>query len=123
MPSWPIRSVDLWDIDVGDIAERARTRARRGFDQQGHQALLDVVKLIKEVVKKPVLGVGRFTDPWEMTEIVTKGIADIIGAAPSFHFPDPVAAEEDLRKAVTTTFASASVATYVSRAGRSAGHR
>ena len=28
-----------------------------------------------------MLGVGRFTDPEKMTEIVTKGIADIIGAA------------------------------------------
>jgi dimethylamine/trimethylamine dehydrogenase len=35
-----------------------------------------------------VLGVGRFTDPEKMTEIVTKGIADIIGAArPSISDP------------------------------------
>ena len=35
----------------------------------------------KQVSKKPVLGVGRFTDPENMAEIVTKGIVDIIGAA------------------------------------------
>ena len=35
-----------------------------------------------------MLGVGRFTDPEKMTEIVTKGIADIIGAArPSISDP------------------------------------
>ena len=45
-------------------------------------------RFVKQVAKKPVLGVGRFTDPEKMTEIVTKGIADIIGAArPSISDP------------------------------------
>ena len=61
-------------------------RARRGSISQGHQ--VPWTRFVKQVAKKPVLGVGRFTDPEKMTEIVTKGIADIIGAArPSISDP------------------------------------
>lgn len=71
--------VDLWDVDVGDIAEWGEDAGPSRFYQQGHQ--VPWTKFIKQVSKKPVLGVGRFTDPEKMTEIVTKGWADIIGAA------------------------------------------
>src|SRR6266478_5476575 len=78
--------VDLWDVDVGDIAEWGEDAGPSRFYQQGHQ--VPWTKFIKQVAKKPVLGVGRFTDPEKMTEIVTKGIADIIGAArPSISDP------------------------------------
>ena len=78
--------VDLWDIDVGDIAEWGEDAGPSRFYLQGHQ--VPWTKVIKQVVKKPVLGVGRFTDPEKMTEIVTKGFADIIGAArPSISDP------------------------------------
>jgi len=71
--------VDLWDIDIGDIAEWGEDATPSRFYLQGSQ--VPWTKFIKEVVKKPVLGVGRFTDPEKMVEIVTKGYADIIGAA------------------------------------------
>lgn len=71
--------VDLWDVDVGDIAEWGEDAGPSRFYQQGHQ--LPWTKFVKQVSKKPVLGVGRFTDPEKMAEIVTKGYADIIGAA------------------------------------------
>jgi dimethylamine/trimethylamine dehydrogenase len=71
--------VDLWDVDVGDIAEWGEDAGPSRFYQQGHQ--VPWTKFIKQVSKKPVLGVGRYTDPEKMTEIVTKGYADIIGAA------------------------------------------
>jgi dimethylamine/trimethylamine dehydrogenase len=78
--------VDLWDVDVGDIAEWGEDAGPSRFYQQGHQ--VPWTRFVKEVAKKPVLGVGRFTDPEKMTEIVTKGIADIIGAArPSISDP------------------------------------
>lgn len=78
--------VDLWDVDVGDIAEWGEDAGPSRFYQQGHQ--VPWTKFVKEVSKKPVLGVGRFTDPEKMTEIVTKGYADIIGAArPSISDP------------------------------------
>ncbi len=71
--------VDLWDVDVGDIAEWGEDAGPSRFYQQGHQ--VPWTKFVKQVSKKPVLGVGRFTDPEKMTEIVTKGYADIIGCA------------------------------------------
>ncbi len=78
--------VDLWDVDVGDIAEWGEDAGPSRFTQQGHQ--VPWTRFIKQVSKKPVLGVGRFTDPEKMTEIVTKGYADIIGAArPSISDP------------------------------------
>jgi dimethylamine/trimethylamine dehydrogenase len=78
--------VDLWDVDVGDIAEWGEDAGPSRFYQQGHQ--VPWTRFVKQVAKKPVLGVGRFTDPEKMTEIVTKGIADIIGAArPSISDP------------------------------------
>ena len=71
--------VDLWDVDVGDIAEWGEDAGPSRFTQQGHQ--IPWTKFVKQVSKKPVLGVGRFTDPEKMVEIVTKGYADIIGCA------------------------------------------
>ncbi len=71
--------VDLWDVDVGDIAEWGEDAGPSRFYQQGHQ--VPWTKFVKQVSKKPVLGVGRYTDPEKMTEIVTKGYADIIGCA------------------------------------------
>jgi dimethylamine/trimethylamine dehydrogenase len=71
--------VDLWDVDVGDIAEWGEDAGPSRFYLQGHQ--VPWTRYIKQVAKKPVLGVGRYTDPEKMTEIVTKGYADIIGAA------------------------------------------
>lgn len=78
--------VDLWDVDVGDIAEWGEDAGPSRWTQQGHQ--VPWTRFIKQVSKKPVLGVGRFTDPEKMVEIVTKGYADIIGAArPSISDP------------------------------------
>lgn len=71
--------LDLWDVDVGDIAEWGEDAGPSRFYQQGHQ--VPWTKFVKQVSKKPVLGVGRYTDPEKMTEIVTKGFADIIGCA------------------------------------------
>ncbi len=71
--------VDLWDVIIGDIAEWGEDAGPSRFYLQGHQ--LPWSSVVKRVAKNPVLGVGRFTDPEKMTEIVTKGLADIIGAA------------------------------------------
>ena len=78
--------VDLWDINIGDIAEWGEDAGPSRFNQQGHQ--LSWQKFVKDVSKKPVLGVGRFTDPEKMTEVVRSGQLDIIGAArPSISDP------------------------------------
>jgi len=78
--------IDLWDVNIGDIAEWGEDAGPSRFYQQGHQ--LTWQKFVKTVSKKPVLGVGRFTDPEKMTEVIRTGQLDIIGAArPSISDP------------------------------------
>ena len=78
--------VDVWDVNVGDIAEWGEDAGPSRFYRQGHQ--LPWQKFVKEVSKKPVLGVGRFTDPEKMAEVLRSGQMDIIGAArPSISDP------------------------------------
>ncbi len=71
--------VDVWDVNVGDIAEWGEDAGPSRFYRQGHQ--IPWQKFIKEVSVKPVLGVGRFTDPEKMAEVIRAGHLDIIGAA------------------------------------------
>jgi dimethylamine/trimethylamine dehydrogenase len=78
--------VDLWDVNVGDIAEWGEDAGPSRFYRQGHQ--LPWQQFVKQVSKKPVLGVGRFTDPEKMSEVIRSGQLDIIGAArPSISDP------------------------------------
>lgn len=71
--------VDLWDVNVGDIAEWGEDAGPSRFYRQGHQ--LPWQRFIKQVSKKVVLGVGRFTDPEKMAEVIRAGQLDVIGAA------------------------------------------
>lgn len=78
--------VDVWDVNVGDIAEWGEDAGPSRFYQAGHQ--LPWQKFIKQVSKKPVLGVGRFTDADNMADVIRSGQLDIIGAArPSISDP------------------------------------
>ncbi len=71
--------LDVWDVNIGDIAEWGEDAGPSRFYRQGHQ--IPWQKFVKEVSKKPVLGVGRFTDPEKMAEVIRAGHLDIIGAA------------------------------------------
>ena len=71
--------VDLWDVNVGDIAEWGEDAGPSRWYRMGHQ--IPWQKHIKRVSKKPVLGVGRFTDAEKMVEVIRAGELDIIGAA------------------------------------------
>lgn len=71
--------VDLWDVNVGDIAEWGEDAGPSRFYRQGHQ--LTWQKFVKQISKKCVLGVGRFTDPEKMVEVIRNGELDVIGAA------------------------------------------
>ncbi len=73
--------VDLWDINIGDIAEWGEDAAPSRFQKANHQA--PWVKDVKSVANVPVLGVGRVTSPDDMVAIIASGQADIIGAARS----------------------------------------
>ena len=73
--------VDLWDVQVGppslmDMTESvASSRVRR----QNHQK--SWVEQIRPHTEKPIVGVGRFTDPDVMVAAIESGQLDIIGAA------------------------------------------
>lgn len=72
--------VDLWDITVGAIAgfERLDSAASRFFGE-GYE--LHWTRQVRAITDKPIIGVGRFTNPDTMAELVRQRDLDIIGAA------------------------------------------
>ncbi|HYX87143.1 MAG TPA: FAD-dependent oxidoreductase [Gaiellales bacterium] len=79
--------VDVWDVTIGSMAGMGRLDAGPSrFYEQGYQ--LEWSGRAKEATSKPVVVVGRFTDPDRMAEVVRSGNADLIGAArPSISDP------------------------------------
>ena len=72
--------VDVWDITVGAIAgfERLDSAASRFFGE-GYE--LQWTRQVRAVTDKALIGVGRFTNPDMMAELVRRRDLDIIGAA------------------------------------------
>jgi dimethylamine/trimethylamine dehydrogenase len=87
--------VDLWDVVIGSMwgAGRLDSGPSRFFDQ-GYQMRWS--GRAREATDKPIVVVGRFTDPDRMAELVRAGTVDLIGAArPSISDPFlPVKIEE-----------------------------
>jgi dimethylamine/trimethylamine dehydrogenase len=79
--------VDLWDVTVGALSGWARLDSGPSrFFEQGYQ--LEWSGRAREATAKPVVVVGRFTDPDRMAQVVREGSADLIGAArPSISDP------------------------------------
>jgi dimethylamine/trimethylamine dehydrogenase len=72
--------VDLWDITVGAIAGFARLdSAASRFFGEGYE--LPWTRQVRAVTDKPIVGVGRFTNPDTMADLVRRRELDIIGAA------------------------------------------
>ena len=71
--------VDLWDVNVGSIAEWSKDSGASRFFAAGYQ--LKWTAQVRGVTAKPIVGVGRLTDPDQMAEIVRSGALDVIGAA------------------------------------------
>ncbi len=67
---------DLWDLAHGTWEACSGTSR---FTPEGAQE--DLVKGIKALTGKPVVGVGRFTSPDAMVRQITSGTLDFIGAA------------------------------------------
>ena len=67
---------DLWDLTLCNWEYDSRTSR---FGDEGHEE--PFVKGFKELTKKPVVGVGRFTSPDMMVSQISRGILDLIGAA------------------------------------------
>jgi dimethylamine/trimethylamine dehydrogenase len=78
--------VDLWDVNVGSITEWSKDSGASRFYPEGYQ--LEWTGRVREVTAKPIVGVGRLTNPDRMAEIVSSGAWDLIGAArPSISDP------------------------------------
>jgi dimethylamine/trimethylamine dehydrogenase len=68
--------VDLFDVNVGGWPEDSGTSR---YFAEGHQ--LPVTSRVREATGKPIVGVGRFTDPDTMASVIGSGAFDLIGAA------------------------------------------
>ncbi|UAB88253.1 FAD-dependent oxidoreductase [Ruegeria sp. SCSIO 43209] len=68
---------DLWDVNVADWSNDSATT--RFQPEDGYQNAL--LSHVKQITRKPVVGVGRLTSPDMMLSMVKKGIVDLIGAA------------------------------------------
>jgi dimethylamine/trimethylamine dehydrogenase len=71
--------VDLWDVNIGSALEWSRDSGSSRFFPEGWQ--LEWTSRAREATAKPIVGVGRFTSPDRMAEIVARGTLDVIGAA------------------------------------------
>ena len=72
--------VDLWDVTVGALVGLTRVDSGASrFFAEGYQ--LAWTGRVREATAKPIVGVGRFTSPDTMAEVVRSGRLDLIGAA------------------------------------------
>jgi dimethylamine/trimethylamine dehydrogenase len=71
--------VDLWDINVAEATEWGEDAGPSRTHPENHEK--PYVDQVKQHTDKPVLNVGRFTNPDTMVEVIRSGQADIIGAA------------------------------------------
>jgi dimethylamine/trimethylamine dehydrogenase len=71
--------VDLWDVNVGSIAEWSKDSGSSRYFREGYQ--LEWTGGIRQATEKPIVGVGRLTSPDRMASIVRSGAWDLIGAA------------------------------------------
>jgi 2,4-dienoyl-CoA reductase-like NADH-dependent reductase (Old Yellow Enzyme family) len=107
--------VDYWDINVGTINWGEDAGPSRFF-ATNHEAAYG--RMAKSIATKPVVSVGRFTDPDVMAEAVRSCQCDFIGAArPSI--ADPFSSRRRSPRGEATRSASASAATSASHAGKS----
>src|SRR5207253_604673 len=78
--------VDVWDVHVAGISEGGEDAPPSRFYPSGRQ--LPWQAAVKAVSKKPVLGVGRWTNPDLMVDAINSGQLDIIATCrPSISDP------------------------------------
>jgi dimethylamine/trimethylamine dehydrogenase len=70
--------VDMWDINVSGL-EWGEDIASSRTHKENHEA--PYLDGIRAYTTKPIMNVGRFTNPNTMVEVINSGQADIIGAA------------------------------------------
>src|SRR5579883_3202654 len=67
---------DLWDVNVSEWVNDSPTSR---FAEEGYQERY--IETVKRLTTKPVVGVGRYTSPDRMVQLVRNGVLDFIGAA------------------------------------------
>jgi dimethylamine/trimethylamine dehydrogenase len=67
---------DLWDVKMDSSPTDC---APSRFTGEGSHE--PVIEFVKQITKKPVVGVGRFTSPDTMVSQIKRGILDLIGGA------------------------------------------
>jgi dimethylamine/trimethylamine dehydrogenase len=67
---------DLWDVNVSNWSNDSQTSR---FAEEGYQE--PFTAFVKQITKKPVVGVGRYTSPDKMVSLLKGGMLDMIGAA------------------------------------------
>jgi dimethylamine/trimethylamine dehydrogenase len=67
---------DLWDVNVAAWYMDSQTSR---FAREGYQE--PFTAWVKQITRKPVVGVGRFTSPDTMVSQIRRGVLDLIGAA------------------------------------------
>jgi dimethylamine/trimethylamine dehydrogenase len=74
--------VDLWDVSIGSVAGPGRIDSGASrFAAPGYQLDLEWPRRAREATAKPIVGVGRLTNPDQMAQIIRSGVWDLIGAA------------------------------------------
>ncbi len=68
--------VDLFDVTVGSWPEDSGTSR---YYPEGHQ--LPWTSRVREATDRPIVGVGRYTNPDQMAALIRSGQFDLIGAA------------------------------------------
>lgn len=72
--------VDFWDVLVGGESDTwAKDLGPSRFDGENFQG--QWVRRVRSYTRKPICGVGRFTSPDTMADVIRNGQQDIIGAA------------------------------------------
>jgi dimethylamine/trimethylamine dehydrogenase len=73
--------VDFWDVQVGGESAELwiKDAGPSRFYPENFQA--DWVKKIRPATNKPIVGIGRFTNPDTMVDCIRSGQLDVIGAA------------------------------------------
>ena len=66
-------------MNVGSIIEWSKDSGASRFFEEGYQ--LEWTGRVREATAKPIVGVGRLTNPDRMAEIIRSGAWDLIGAA------------------------------------------
>jgi dimethylamine/trimethylamine dehydrogenase len=80
--------VDFWDVQVGGENADLWSKDAGPSRFYGENSQARWVLQIRSATKKPIIGVGRFTNPDTMVDVIRSGQIDVIGAArPSISDP------------------------------------